>query len=327
MKLGPIVRSCLALLFVGVVTGCSSSEDNATNTGGSAGATGTSAGNAGVGGALATAEIAQWPMPNGPGLGLPNAQAYDAMTTAGVVHDAITGLDWLQAPGIDLYSRADALEHCDSLSLGGFDDFRVPSFIELVSLFNVVPNDADLRVPLYISPTFAAEGRYWAASAVTSTGLGRLLDFTADDCSAGMACSIGVAGAAETPLGGAFCVRNSRPLVSSPRYEINGDQVTDPRTGLVWLTVSASLQTSSYGDAVATCQALGEGARLPSINELLSILVPILDNKAFPGWPADAFAWSSSAVSARPGNYWLAAITGRTEIDTADGHNRVQCVR
>jgi len=269
--------------------------------------------------------MAQWPMPNSPGLGLPNPQSYDT-TTPGVVHDAITGLDWLKDPGRELYSRADALRVCEELSFSGFDDWRVPSFIELVSLFDVAPS-ADSDEPRYVSGTFDAQGRFWSSSAVTAAGIGRLLDFTADGCNADTVCSIGVGAKAEDVVGGAFCVRSDNVFPSSARYESHGNQVTDLRTGLVWLTVPANSQTNSYAHAADTCAGLGDGARLPSITELLSLLVPVLDNKTFPGWPSDAFAWSSSAVTARPGSYWVAAIAGGTKADAAESHNRVQCVR
>jgi hypothetical protein len=268
-------------------------------------------------------------MPNSPGLGLPNPASYDAATTPGVVHDLVTGLDWRQEPGIELYPRAEAISRCDELSLAGFDDWRVPAFIELVSLFDVVPNEADPLDPIYIAPVFRAEGRFWSTSEVNASGLGRLLDFTAAGCGTGTSqnCSIGVAGKVAEALGGAFCVRSNEPPASSARYEINADIVVDLRTGLTWQSVPAAIETVAYAEAVSACDALGNGARLPSITELLSILVPILDRKAFPNWPDNAFAWSSSSIPAKPYTYWAGAIAGATKAALATSYNRVQCVR
>lgn len=266
-------------------------------------------------------------MPNSVGLGLPNPANYDSSTTPGIVHDLVTGLDWLQDPGTELYPRADAVNHCAELSFAGFDDWRVPEFIELVSLFSVVPSEADPLDPVYIAPVFQAQGRFWSASSVTSANLGRLLDFTADGCGTSTSCSIGVGGKADEALGGAFCVRGSQPPVTSARYQTDGDEVADLRTGLTWIGVPVNDQTGAYADAVDACDALGSGARLPSITELLSILVPILDKKAFPDWPADAFAWSSSTIPAKPDTYWAGAITGATEAALATSHNRIECVR
>ena len=319
--------SCALIgLFAFAFSACSGSDTSPAKGGGSAGMSG-NAGEAGAGGGIAAAFTAQWPMPNSAGLGLPNPAKYDSETTPGVVRDLVTGLDWLHQPGVDLYTRADALDLCAALSLAGFDDWRVPAFIELVSLFDVVPNESDPLDPIYISPVFQAEGRFWSTSAVDESGLGRLLDFTAAGCSATRVCSIGVAGKADSPLGGAFCVRNSAPPVTTPRYEAHGDEVTDLRTGLTWQSVPAAEQTVGYDEALSACDALGDGARLPSINELLSILVPLLDKKAFPDWPNDAFAWSSSEIKAKPGTHWLAAAGGATKAEPSTNHHRVQCVR
>jgi len=309
-------------LIACLVGACGSDQTQPANAAGSAGASG---GGAGSGGSQAS-EIAQWPMPNSPELGLPNPQTYDAESTPGVVHDVVTGLDWLQDPGGVLYARADAVARCDELVFAGFDDWRTPAFVELASLFNAVPDTAAPLEASYISPVFKAAGRYWSSSAVVK-GLGRLLDFAADGCSASMTCSIGAAAKEAETIGGAFCMRNGQPFPTSARYEVSGDRVVDLRTGLTWITVPADSQTGDYESALSACQAVGDGTRLPSITELLSLLLPVLDSRAFPDWPVDAFAWSSSSVPAKPGSYWAAAIAGATRADDTATHNRVECVR
>lgn len=327
-------RAGCALLWVGLaLCACGTdttpaSSGSSAGTGGKVGSTGGSGGDAGAANpSEQSLETAQWPMPNSAGLGLPNGASYDARSTPGVVHDEVTGLDWLQNPGVELYTRADALDWCEQLSFAGFDDWRVPEFIELVSLFDVEPNEADPLDPIYIDPVFSAEGRFWSAYPVNGSGLGRLLDFTAAGCGMSERCSLGVAANQDSALGGAFCVRNDAEPATSQRYEVEGDAVTDSRTGLTWQGVPAAVQTVGYAEAVSACEALGDGSRLPSITELLSILVPSLNTTAFLNWPVSAFAWSRSAISAKPGAYWTAAIGGATQAAAASSHNRVQCVR
>ncbi len=329
----------LGCVLAGFLTlsACSSSsdEDAAAGVGaaGAAGAEGGSAGEAGAGGSGESgrggeanlAEVAQWPMPNAPHAGLPNTEKYDT-STPGVVHDLVTGLDWLQNPGSTLYSRADAVSYCDALSLAGKDDWRVPTFIELVSLFDAVPNDAD--PPLYLASVFEARDRYWCSTppVTTSTELGRMLAFTADTCGA-KSCSIGVSGEKGDAIAGAFCVRGSAAAATSERFDIESDRVSDTLTGLAWITLPSAIQTGTHAEAVSRCSALGDGARLPSVNELLTIFVPLLDMGAFPDWPNSLFGWSSSAAPAKPGSFWAAASGGATEAAAASAINRIECVR
>jgi len=326
-------RACCSLLAGLALCACGTDATPAgsggnAGTGGNAGSAGGSGGDAGATNPSdRSLQSAQWPMPNSAKLTLPNPATYDDARTPGVVHDRVTGLDWRQDPGIELYTRADALDLCEQLSFAGFDDWRVPEFIELVSLFDVVPNETDPLDPIYIDPIFRAEGRFWSAYPVNSGGLGRLLDFTAAGCGVSARCSIGVSANQDSALGGAFCVRNDAEPATSARFEAKADVVTDSRTGLTWQGVPANVQTVGYADAVSACDALGNGSRLPSINELLSILVPSLDTSAFLNWPVSAFAWSSSAIPAKSGSYWTAAIGGATQAADATSHNRVQCVR
>ena len=48
--------------------------------------------------------------------------------------DPNTGLCWQNPPSENTQTWADALTYCDSLSLGGFDDWRLPMIQELISL-------------------------------------------------------------------------------------------------------------------------------------------------------------------------------------------------
>jgi len=305
------------------LTECSNSS--ITKHPGTAGATQGEGGDSAQGGAQ-SADIAAWPMPNDASLGLPNSASYDDSSTPGVVHDLVTGLDWLQNPGVTLYTGADAASYCDALSLGGLDDWRVPTFIELATLFDVVPSQG--ATPSYIASVFQASGAYWSTSAVISNDqLARMVDFSAAGCGTSQFCSIGVSGDPSAALGGAFCVRSSNPPPSGARFDITSDRVNDTRTGLSWLVLPATKQTGTEADAVSRCAALGPGARVPSITELLTILTPVLDPTVFPGWPGNKFAWSSSTIPAISGSFWAGGITGASEASASTNMNRVQCVR
>jgi len=77
--------------------------------------------------------MAEWPMPNPPGLGLPNPMSYDT-STAGIVVDRVTCLIWERVFDNTTYTRPQAMLYCDGLTLGGYTDWRIPTYIELLSL-------------------------------------------------------------------------------------------------------------------------------------------------------------------------------------------------
>ena len=49
----------------------------------------------------------------------------------GVIKDNLTGLMWQQATAPGTYTWQQALEYCTNLSLGGYDDWRLPAVKEL----------------------------------------------------------------------------------------------------------------------------------------------------------------------------------------------------
>ena len=65
--------------------------------------------------------------------GAPNLQAY-ADNHDGSVLDSVTGLIWEKAAPGTTYDLTSARAYCSSLTLAGHQDWRLPSFIELVSL-------------------------------------------------------------------------------------------------------------------------------------------------------------------------------------------------
>src|SRR5690606_16022013 len=77
---------------------------------------------------------AVWPMPNA-AAGLPNPQSFE-VRAGGIVHDRVTDLMWQQTVGSEQLTFADANQHCEQLSLGKYDDWRLPSRVELISILD-----------------------------------------------------------------------------------------------------------------------------------------------------------------------------------------------
>ena len=83
-------------------------------------------------------EWTEWPVPNSPAdvaAGAPNLERY---TDNGddTVTDNVTQLMWQKTAPSTVYSQTDALTHCSGLTQAGYDDWRLPTEIELISLID-----------------------------------------------------------------------------------------------------------------------------------------------------------------------------------------------
>lgn len=58
----------------------------------------------------------------------------DVCSASGNWYDAAMGLCWQNPPSEDSFNGDDAMAYCDGLSLGGFNDWRLPMIQELISL-------------------------------------------------------------------------------------------------------------------------------------------------------------------------------------------------
>ncbi len=76
----------------------------------------------------------RWRMPNDPSSGLPNPAHYTVNAAADIVVDDVTGLMWQRTISLSYFRWGDAQIYCRDLVYGGFDDWRLPSRVELVSI-------------------------------------------------------------------------------------------------------------------------------------------------------------------------------------------------
>lgn len=221
-----------------------------------------------------------FPMPNLASSGLPRPSSY--VVDADLVHDVVTGLVWERSGDAGLVGWEEARARCDTLVLGGRDDFRLPSRIEWVSVLDPTRSPAIADAFVGVAPDY-----HWTSS-------------PAFDRSAYTV----YLGAAETAFAradpGSARVRCVAGPIGLHGLSVEGDRVFDRGTGLRWERALAA--PMPHAEASARCVSLG--MRLPSLRELQTIVdetraMPAADLALFPDTPPDAL-WTSSLRGAEP---------------------------
>jgi hypothetical protein len=113
---------------------------------------------------------AEWPMPNGPGdvtAGAPNPEAYTD-NGDGTITDLVTALMWQKEVAPGSLTWVQAVAYCrDTLNaagLGGHDDWRLPTRIELVSLIETGRLMPAIDTTYFPTPPSTIE--FWSSSPV-----------------------------------------------------------------------------------------------------------------------------------------------------------------
>jgi hypothetical protein len=221
----------------------------------------------------------------------------------GTVTDNLTGLIWEQKNEANdplTYTYNDAAAYCDNLSLGGFDDWRMPSRKEYSTILNLgrlSPSLDTTYFPFFIR-TNPTDIYYWTSS-----------DYHDDPSQSWiMQLSFGIIDkGAKVSLYKVRCVRGTPDPAAS--YTANGNgTVTDNVTGLMWEQKTDDGgnrdkdTTYTWKDALAYCENLVLGSfsdwRLPNPKELerlvdLSTSSPAIDTAQFPH-TSNGYYWTSS---------------------------------
>ncbi|MDB4977540.1 MAG: putative secreted protein [Myxococcaceae bacterium] len=284
-------------------------------------------------------QLADWQMPDA----LPGAKVapnYDVTTDPTVVLDNVTKLRWQRTPPAtyagctgaqstpgDSCKWAEAVSYCLALSLGGRDDWRLPTKIELESIVDEThynPNIDSIAFPgtasnwfWSASPNVATSGTAWLVSfAFGADGTFPITDEHLVRC-----VSAPPAAAAGTP---------------AERYVVDLalETVTDRRTGLIWQRLTQP-GTQTWDKAKTQCSA---NFRLPTYKELLTLVDPTRKrpaiNPSFRGvtaaedTPAELY-WSISPYLGSTGFAWdvdfdSGGNSGNGSVSNAD---HVRCVR
>ena len=249
----------------------------------------------------------------------------------GTIIDTVTGLQWQKNDGGEM-AIENAEKYCDTLTLGGYQDWRLPSPIEAFSILNHQNNNPALSTQVFTKT--AAE--YWWTNTYQN----------GDDTKVWVVNSgggIGNHAKSETVSAGGTkkfhvrAVRNAETQeVVKERFTDNNDgTVTDNLTGLQWYkTITASqydweqalsyaenLEASSYADW-----------RLPNIKELQSIHNPAKTSPAlfttFFGSVGVERIWSSTTLANQSTKAWFFDTRyGITSYELKSEKFRLLCVR
>jgi Protein of unknown function (DUF1566)/Divergent InlB B-repeat domain len=235
-----------------------------------------------------------------------NVPVYEVV--GGHVRDAVTGLIWERAPPTTDITHAAATTYCDDLTLSGFTDWRLPSFLELVSL-------ADFgRVgPPFATTAFLGipqNSFYWSST-----------DQAGDPTSSRVInTNYPVSRQRNKTLTSGSLVRCVRGTAFAGGLNSTGITVIDGRTGLIWQNGIAPTDLTLV-DALAYCEALVlDGLtnwRLPNGKELFTLVDETRTNPSisplFSSRPATRF-WSSSYVANTANNAYVVRFdNGQTD--------------
>jgi hypothetical protein len=249
----------------------------------------------------------------------------------GTVTDTVTGLMWQQADGGEM-TFENAGIYCDTLSLGGFTDWRIPNPEEAFSILNHDRSNPALDLSVFVDN----DADYWWTGThqvnddtkiwVTNAGGGIGNHPKSETISAGGVKKFNIRAVRDTRL----------PQEVSERYRENGDgTVEDLITGLVWQSTPWP-DTLSWEEALAFAEDLAMGThedwRLPNIKELRSLsnegfVNPSVDPLFFPGIGVKKY-WSSTSLPNQVSRAWF--LDTRFGISTHDLKSKqlnVLCVR
>ena len=254
-----------------------------------------------------------------------------------IVTDDFTGLMWEQQVSVSTYfwnvsaTAGSAQAYCQTLTKGGYTDWRLPIPQELQSL---VDYTVDYHGPTINTTVFPGTSTSYYYTSLPIAGSGTIpwyVSFGSTVCYGGLVYTQSPGWSNCAPFKGyPWCVRGS--TTPSIRYTdehgnpLNGTstQVKDQVTRLIWQRTQAS-STYNWTAALSYCSTtltLGSQTwRLPTVRELGTLVDytiappgPTINVTAFPGTAQNAF-WASSSFAGGPvagvaGFAWLVVFRG-----------------
>ncbi|MBN2191988.1 MAG: DUF1566 domain-containing protein [Polyangiaceae bacterium] len=268
-----------------------------------------------------THKWACWPMPNPASspASVPNHQTYADLGN-GAVRDDLTCLVWEKENPASVGNWQANHDRCAELAASGyagFDDWRLPTRIEMASISDVTLGRTGYPTVFGVTSGYYVTGSFWYKTIITTT----------EDRVWGYGTNGFTSNAIVRSETGhvARCVRGNGPgeaadelAVEPPdHYTIGADTVTDNYTGLTWQR-GRSPSLMAWEDAAGYCEGLTldgfTGWRVPTLNELASTV-----NEAKVGGAIVESAFPDNPNGCREPQYWFWAAEASAVGGTAWG--------
>ncbi len=282
------------------------SSDGGSSLGGGVGSGGTATWTAGD---YASRKWARWPIPNPTSLGLPHPMSLSDVADG--VLDAVTGLLWEKEQSAATMTWQAALDYCAQKGKG----WSLPTRIELTSI--VDNTQTGVKVGSKLLSFQPKAGWTWASTPwvvnsrkMVNPPLSWFINLSQGDSNNSL-----------SQLAASAYARCVRVPVTQPlpaeHYTVANGEVRDNFTGLGWQqSDSGSTPSLSASQAAEHCQSLplnGRAWRLPSLNELASVVddvptgnvSPAAVHQAFPTLSKDQWYWSVSPHGASTTEGWM----------------------
>lgn len=256
---------------------------------------------------------------------------YYIKNTNSTITDTITGLMWQQTDGGEM-TFENALTFVENLTLGGHDDWRLPTALEAYTIQNLQNNNPALDINFFTKNT----AEYWWTSDKQKNDPNKIWVTNAGG-------GIGNHPKTETLSAGgtkryhARAVRNVKPSILIPaRFEnIRQDAIFDKLTGLIW-EKKPSQNPLTWENALTYAESLTLAGfsdwRLPNIKELQSLqdvnlIQPCINTGYFSSIGIKKY-WSSTTLANQEARAWYFDTNfGITTYDVKTNSNYIICTR
>jgi hypothetical protein len=305
----------------GSAAGGSTSGGNETagSTGGGNSSGGAATGGAATGGstgecresACGSHKWACWRMPNPASspASVPNHQSYTDLGN-GAVRDDITCLVWEKANPENVGDWQANVDRCAGLAssaYAGFDDWRLPTRVEMTSIVDVTRGRTGYPEIFEVTSGYYATGSWWMETITGQDNAGRHWGYGTNGFTSNSVL-MGDTLVARCVRGNGSGEAADELAVEPPEhYTVTGTapdaEVLDNYTGLIWQQgFSPSLM--AWSEAPAYCSSLNlnghTGWRVPTLNELASTV-----NEAKVGGAINASAFPNNPNGCKEPKYWF----------------------